>query len=71
MKTLGERIKEIRIEKGLSQNALGRIIGVSKSSVCQWEKGKTKYMTGSNMINTAQALGVNPRWLESGMGDTS
>ena len=37
--TLGEKIKELRKEKGLSQTALGNAIGVSQKAVDYWELG--------------------------------
>lgn len=36
---LSKRIKEKRIEAGLTQEALGKELNVSKVSVCNWEKG--------------------------------
>ena len=36
---VGRRIKELRIKKGLSQQQLGEIIGVTKVSVCGYENG--------------------------------
>lgn len=35
---IGEKIKELRIEKGLSQAQLGKIIGVSQKAVDYWER---------------------------------
>ena len=35
---LGERIKELRIEKGYSQMQLGKTIGVSQKAVDYWER---------------------------------
>jgi len=69
MSTLAERIKSERKEKKLTQEELGIRVGVSKSSVSQWESGLTKNMDGTNMIMTAKALGVNPNWLATGQGD--
>lgn len=40
MATFSERIKELRQEKGLSQEALGNIIGVKRFSVYSYEKGR-------------------------------
>ena len=37
--TLGERIAEKRKENGLSQEALGEELGVSRQSVYKWESG--------------------------------
>ena len=36
---VGDRIRKKRIELGLSQEELGDLIGVSKVSVCGYEKG--------------------------------
>ena len=35
---LGERIKELRIEKGYSQMTLAKIIGVSQKAIDYWER---------------------------------
>ena len=35
---IGERIKELRIEKALSQAELAKIIGVSQKAVDFWER---------------------------------
>ena len=35
---LGEKIKELRIEKGLSQMQLGKAIGASQKAIDYWER---------------------------------
>ena len=42
MKTtgIGEKIKELRIENGLSQCKFGEILHVSQDTISLWEKGK-------------------------------
>ena len=35
---LGERIKELRLEKGISQAGLGKAVGVSQKAVDFWER---------------------------------
>ena len=37
MENLGERIKELRLEKGLTQPELEKIIGVSNGIISVWE----------------------------------
>lgn len=37
MENLGERIKELRLEKGLTQPELAKIIGVSNGIISIWE----------------------------------
>ena len=36
--SIGEKIKELRTEKGLSQMHLGKIIGVSQKAIDYWER---------------------------------
>ena len=35
--TLGQRIAALRKEKGLSQEGLGELVGVSRQAVSKWE----------------------------------
>lgn len=37
--TIGDKIKELREEKGLTQTELGAIAGVTDKAVSTWEKG--------------------------------
>ncbi len=39
MNKFSERLKEIRIEKGLSQTALSAKIGISQAAIAKWETG--------------------------------
>ena len=40
MATFAERVKELRLEHGLTQEQLGKIIGVKHFSVYSYEKGR-------------------------------
>ncbi len=42
IKALGAKIKELRIERGLSQRQLAAKIGVAANTVSQYESGKSK-----------------------------
>ena len=35
----GERLKELRIEKGLSQRNLAQLTGFSQAAIARWENG--------------------------------
>lgn len=59
---LERRIKEKRVETGYTQEGLGKVIGVSKVSVCQWEKGIKKPST-ENLIKLANAFKVSIEYL--------
>ena len=41
MTVFGKRLKDLRIEKNLSQHALALEIHYAQSVVCDWENGKT------------------------------
>ena len=56
--TVGERIKEIREEKGLSQEELAKRLGLkNKSSVCKIEKSGNK-VSAPSIYRYAEALGT-------------
>lgn len=38
MSCFGERLKELRIEKGLTQKTLAEKLGYNQSMICFWEK---------------------------------
>lgn len=65
--TLAERLKLARKEKGLSQKALGELIGVSQAAIQKIEVGKAKETT--KILDLANALEVRPEWLSSGTGE--
>ncbi len=39
---MGERLKELRISRGLTQEEVGNVIGVQKSAIQKYEKGDVK-----------------------------
>lgn len=42
METFAVRIKELRIEKGVSQQDVGKLLNMSKMAVSHWEKGHSE-----------------------------
>ena len=48
-----ERIKELRIQRGLSQMDLSKATGISQSAIAKWELGKTE-PTASAIITLAK-----------------
>ena len=56
---MGKRIKEIRERRGLTQDELGRILGVKKAAVQKIESGKTGIDTGKLAL-ICETLGVLP-----------
>lgn len=41
MINIGKRVKEIRIEHGLSQQKFGELLSVSQDTISLWENGKS------------------------------
>jgi len=41
-RTLGERVKKWRLERGLFQKDLAKMVGVAEMTIVNWEKGRTK-----------------------------
>ncbi len=62
---IGSRIRTVRRERGLTQDDLAELVGVSRSAVAQWETGRTGQVTG-NLSRIASALQVNLEFLMAG-----
>ena len=58
----GKRLKELRIKKGLSQQKLGDLIGVTKVSICGYENG-TRIPTIENLIKLSDTLEITIDYL--------
>ena len=58
MEKFGERLKELRLERGLGQVALAKELGVGKSVISLWEKGQCEPTLG-NLIKIAAFFGVS------------
>jgi transcriptional regulator with XRE-family HTH domain len=66
--TVGDRLRRCRDEAGLSQDALGKAIGVTRSAISQCELGMSNSLTAENLTKAAIRLGKNPLWLATGDG---
>lgn len=62
-----ERIKELRKKHGLTQQKLGELIGVKKSSISQWENDEHS-PSGDNLAQLSKVFGVSAHWLSTGKG---
>ena len=62
---IGPRIKERRRDMNLTQQELGRRVGVSKATISLWEKDDTA-PTGKNLLSLAKAIGRSPEWITDG-----
>lgn len=57
MSVIGEQIKKYRIERNITQEQLGELIGVTTQAVSRWERGGTP--DAEILPNIAEVLGVN------------
>lgn len=59
----GERLKQRRLELGLTLEQVGDIVGVSKSTVRKWETGLIANMRRDRIALYAEALKVSPAFI--------
>lgn len=55
-----ERIKSLRAAKGLSQQDLADLLGVSQSAVGLWEAGMRSAPRGNNLLKLCEVFGLSP-----------
>ena len=63
--SLGERIAELRMACGLSQNQLAKAMDVSRQAVSKWETGQSA-PDALNMIRLAEILDTDIEYLTTG-----
>lgn len=58
--TMGQYIKQLRLEKELSQDALGKLVGVNRAAVNKWENGSVENIKRSTIKKLSEVFGVSP-----------
>ncbi len=66
MNTFSDRLREARVLRGYTQQALARVAGLSQSAIASYESGRRH--SSRAMRRLARALHVNLDWLETGNG---
>lgn len=61
--TIGERIKQLRINKGMTQEELGSKIGVRKQAIYKYEQGLVVNLKRDVIGKLSKALEVSPSYL--------
>ncbi len=61
--TTGEKIRKARLDKGLTQEELGKLIGVQKAAINKYETGAVVNLKRSTIAKLAAALDVKGSWL--------
>ena len=60
---MGKILKELRLQKGLTQEEVGKIIGVQKAAIQKYEKGDVENMKRSSLIKLSEFYGVPVAYL--------
>lgn len=58
--TTAEKIKTLRLRKGMTQEELGRVCGLQRAAINKYEKGTVVNIKRSVLQKLADALGVAP-----------
>lgn len=61
----GEIIKKKRTEKGLTQEELGKLLGVNRAAINKWETGRVQNIKRSKILLLSEILGISPNELLS------
>ena len=69
MNTLSDRLKELRVELGISRSELGRKIGLSRSYMSRLESNQRSRIDSRCLDELRRQLRVNPEWLLTGNGN--
>lgn len=56
----GEKIKALRLARGLTLEEVGQYVGVGKSTVRKWETGAIANMRRDKIAKLAEVLGTTP-----------
>ncbi len=68
---MGKRIKEKRLALDLTQDELGKLIGVQRAAINKYESGQVENMKRSVIKELSKLFNVDPNWLMAFDIDTS
>ena len=57
---IGQKIREARLAKGMTQEELGGILGVQKSAIAKYESGRVVNIKRSTLKKISDVLGIRP-----------
>ncbi len=60
---MGERLKELRLQKGDTQEDVGKVLGVAKATIMKYEKGLVENLKRSSIEKLAKYFDVTPSYL--------
>jgi len=60
---IGDKIKELRLQRGLTQEELGELVGVKKAAINKYESGLVQNIKRGMQAKLAEALHTDPATL--------
>jgi transcriptional regulator with XRE-family HTH domain len=69
MSSIGSRVRELRLKRGLKQAALAAMAGITQGSLSLIENDKTEVPAGETLAGLCRALTTTPDFLIAGAGD--
>lgn len=63
MENMGTRLKRLRRENDLTQEDVGKYIGVKKAAINKYENGNVENIKRSAILKLSKLYGVNPSYL--------
>ena len=57
---IGDKIRDARLAKGMTQEELGDLIGVQKSAIAKYENGRVVNIKRSTLKKISDILGLRP-----------
>ena len=57
---IGQKIKKARLERGMTQQELGDMVGVQKSAIAKYENGRVVNIKRSTLQKITKALNIRP-----------
>lgn len=58
--SVGSTIKKLRLEKGMTQEELGKLLGVKKAAVQKYESGQVQNLKQDTIRKLCDVFGKNP-----------
>lgn len=58
--TVGERLKKLRLERGLTQTEVGEVLGVTKGAIHKYETGQIQGFKRESAYKLASLFGISP-----------
>lgn len=61
--TKGERIRKLRIEKGITQESMAKLLNTTKQTISKYEKGIVTNIPSDRIEDMAKLLDTTPEYI--------